>query len=630
MSEQKTDTALPEGIDAPETDGALGALKATQRVHVKGAVSSMPDAGVGREGATPSGEGHEEMGIGQANRPPSKLPLYALSMCPAPRWVLFSHASDGTGAPPNWNSMRLLGHGTWGPGYQDNILEFRTDGYKLWIADIDPTTGQRYVPGWMERYWFCSNVFADSAGSGNTTRQPGHLLKIAGVGQSAAGEGREEIGIGQAAFYPTAVCLSWQAFNGPMTKPLIQEAIRINSQVRPTGNNPATGTKTDSVVGNRLFQFSTYFIANGSHLTAVVASCVRQAIAGGGAQVHPQRTAGVGDTPVGLGQPAFTCPPDLPPEACTLAQAALLNINQQIAASTPAGQTPQPFDPNTILTQFKEWWSAANPTNPTPPTDPNQYINGSAGNILNALSNWWMSIGSQSPATAASVDPSAWTLPWQYLPPGSGSDPTAAIQGILAGMMADPNAVAQLNQGQVPPFDPTQMNWTTLGQSLPWSDPNTWGPLLNNTAPDAPVLQSFVTGAATCQLFSQGNSAVQTAFTDLVVNGVSPCLGGGGLAPSPTPPSPTGGCPIGTQLVNGQCLPLVPPTPAPGTTPTSATTGTSTTPWGGIVLGGIAVLAAGGIVYLLATGGSKKIAGPAPAAKSPLMSAPRRRARRRR
>jgi hypothetical protein len=203
-----------------------------------------------------------------------------------------------------------------------------------------------------------------------------------------------------------------------------------------------------------------------------------------------------------LGQ-AASCPQGIPQAACDF-----------VANAQNTGAFPNGLDPSNALTTFKQWYVAA--TGQAPPSDPLQYAPGNqASNILAAALAYWTTFASQNASASTQTNPSAWTFPLQYVPQASQDAATAVLGAVLA-MLANPTAAATMNQGQLPPFDPTQINWAAFG------NPAQFQQLANGIAQMVPIVQKFVQLGAQCKLFSQPASVVQNAFMQYMTFGGNP------------------------------------------------------------------------------------------------------------
>lgn len=240
--------------------------------------------------------------------------------------------------------------------------------------------------------------------------------------------------------------------------------------------------------------------------------------------------------PTGVGQAPSCAQFGLSQAACDAAYA-YGQAYQQSGGTMP--------DPTSVLTTFKQWYTAATGQAPTPTLDVTQPP---ASTILSSAFSYWTQFANLNPTAAAQI--TAWNFPWQYVPPqGSAIDPQTAVLSAILSMLQSPAVAQVLNQGQLPAFDPTQVsNWAAAFQ-----DPATFATLASGVAAMIPAVEAFVQQGSQCALFSQSPAIVQQAFTNYMTYGGNPqdprgvpCnavtgpTGGPPIPPPPTPAGPTG------------------------------------------------------------------------------------------
>jgi hypothetical protein len=264
------------------------------------------------------------------------------------------------------------------------------------------------------------------------------------------------------------------------------------------------------------------------------------------------------------------------------------------------GVNPQGWDASNVATTLQQWYATMSKQNPNvpPALPPNaaDYALPPFASVLPSVLSYWTNVGYRNPGIMGNVNPAAWTFPWQYVSPQA-TDWKQATVTALGSMLGDPNALPGLLKGQLPPFDPTKINWQQFGIAPIASDPNTFANTANGVGQLTPVMQDFLTRAAACNLLQKSATEVQQAWSDFVSFGKDPCA-----TAQPQQQLPP---------VIIQPIPVPPPTAPPTTTTTPATSNGAL-----IVVGVVGLGAVGVLLYMLAKSRPTAAAVPRPAEAS--------------
>lgn len=254
------------------------------------------------------------------------------------------------------------------------------------------------------------------------------------------------------------------------------------------------------------------------------------------------------------------CPTGMQP-VCDAANLILTNPGSGVVV-----QPPGAWDAGNIGQTFLDWYKGISQTSPTPPpvipaTSAGLLAIPQLALIVTSATDYWDKIASKNPTTSGTINPAAWTLPWQYVNPAA-TDPVRAVTSMVLGAIADPNARGSILAGRLPPFDPTKINWGSFGApSRIADDPLTWAAVANGAAQYQGLVADFLKRGNACKLFSQPPNVVELAWADFL-GGHDPCRR---IQPAPTPtpapaPAPT---PTPAPVIVVEPLPAPAPPPSP-------------------------------------------------------------------
>lgn len=293
----------------------------------------------------------------------------------------------------------------------------------------------------------------------------------------------------------------------------------------------------------------------------------------GGGRAFGVQPADVG---TGLSGP-IVCPPGFE-LACNYAQTYYTTLQT-------SGVDVSTWDPNNLLATLGQWWNASKPPSAPPspplPQDVAQWLP-----LLQKAVEYWQTLGGPgAPGAPYTLPPGTWQFPWQVVPLNV-ADLATAVQKAFEEMMRNPTLRDLLSRGQIPPFDPTKIDWSVLANSTLGANWKEWSDALGQ---NIQKIQRFVTRGATCNLFADGNIArVSDAWAKYVADETyDVCLA---VTPQPTP-SPLPPLPPG---------PALPPTPSKAPPADTKASGSSSNT--GLIVAGLVGAAAVAVLgYALVT-----------------------------